>query len=396
MVTLFGSGASSLPSARAAVSDAMKMALKRLGGTTPTCGLLFASPDIDLAAALRAAREASGIDLVGASTAGQFTEEGLIHSGVVVALVSGNMTTKMGFASGLRATPDRVAKELTSGLPEAKREATARSHKHLTTVLLTDGLAGTGEKLLGELFEGRVHGGAQFVGGAAGDEGRFAATYVGAGDRASTDGAAALHVFSERPWGVGIGHGLKAASKPMRVTRAEGNVVFELAGEPAFTAYQRHAAARGVTLTPENAGPYLIANELGIHFFEKISRARAPLRVGADGSLSCAAEIPRGAMVSILEGEPDSMVRAAQAAARDARSGLGTGEPAGVVLFDCVCRGMILKKEFHREIEAVRSVFPGVPVAGFLTYGEIARSNDLREGWHNTTAVVVAIPSAKT
>ncbi len=393
MATMVGSGASSLPSAKAAVTEAGKKALERLEGARPAYGFLFASPEVDLGAALVMAGELTGAQIVGASTAGHFTEDGLSHAGLAMALVAGGVTTKLAFASGLRGSPDRVAGALTAGLADAKREANARAQRHLTTVLLTDGLAGTGEKLLGQLFEERVHVGAQFVGGAAGDEGRFAATYVGAGDQVGIDSAAAMHVFGERPWGVGIGHGLQAASKPMRVTRAEGNVVFEIGGEPAFVVYQRHAEARGVKLTPANAGPYLIANELGIHFFEKISRARAPLSVGADGSLSCAGDIPRGSMVSILEGHPDSMVRAAQAAAKDARAGLGTAEPAGVILFDCVCRGMILEHQFHREIEAIRKVFPTVPVAGFLTYGEIARSNDLREGWHNTTAVVVAIPA---
>jgi hypothetical protein len=53
---------------------------------------------------------------------------------------------------------------------------------------------------------------------------------------------------------------------------------------------------------------------------------------------------------------------------------------------------MILKGEFRREVAAVRSVFPDVPMAGFLTYGEIARSHDKLDGWHNATAVVAVIP----
>jgi hypothetical protein len=53
---------------------------------------------------------------------------------------------------------------------------------------------------------------------------------------------------------------------------------------------------------------------------------------------------------------------------------------------------MILKDRFNWEVAAVRDVFPGVPIAGFLTYGEIARTHEVLEGWHNTTAVVVAIP----
>jgi hypothetical protein len=136
----------------------------------------------------------------------------------------------------------------------------------------------------------------------------------------------------------------------------------------------------------------MIANELGVHFFERIGRARAPLSVGPGGSLVCAAEVPRGSMVSILDGDPESMVSAAREAAEEARDSLGGGPAAGILLFDCVCRGMILKTDFRREVDAVRSVFPDVPIAGFLTYGEIARSHDKLDGWHNATAVVVAIP----
>jgi small ligand-binding sensory domain FIST len=51
------------------------------------------------------------------------------------------------------------------------------------------------------------------------------------------------------------------------------------------------------------------------------------------------------------------------------------------------------RASFSREIEAVRAAFPGVPVAGFLTYGEIARFKGHMDGWHNTTAVVAAIPA---
>ena len=65
---------------------------------------------------------------------------------------------------------------------------------------------------------------------------------------------------------------------------------------------------------------------------------------------------------------------------------------AGALVFDCVCRGMIMKSDFPREIDAVREELGDVPVAGFLTYGEIARYSSKLSGWHNASAVVVAIP----
>jgi methyl-accepting chemotaxis protein len=97
-------------------------------------------------------------------------------------------------------------------------------------------------------------------------------------------------------------------------------------------------------------------------------------------------------MVSILDGDPVSMVDAAKSAAEEAKKHLGGKKAAGILLFDCVCRGMILKDGFQKEIDAVRSVFGDVPIAGFLTYGEIARYQGKLDGWHNATAVVVAIP----
>ena len=178
----------------------------------------------------------------------------------------------------------------------------------------------------------------------------------------------------------------------MRVTEAKGNVVHRIEGRPAFEVYRDHARARGIDLKPEEASRYLVENELGIIVFDTLKKARAPLSVGSDGQLSCAAEVPQGASVCILGGDKSSLVAAAGRAAREARDRLGGREPAGILLFDCICRGAILEGDFRREIDAVRSVFPTAPIAGLLTYGEIARYSGRLDGWHNTTAVVAAIP----
>src|SRR5262249_14933078 len=192
---------------------------------------------------------------------------------------------------------------------------------------------------------------------ASADEGRFKRTVVGSGFEWDNDAAVALHVLGPEPWGVGVGHGLEPAGKRMRITKVQRNVVYEIDNMPAFEAYRRHAAEQGVSLTKENAGRYMIANELGVLFFDKVNRARAPLSVGTDGSLVCAAGLPENAQVSILNGNPPTMIHAARSAAEEARRNLGDKKAAGVLLFDCVCRGMILKDQFQEEIDAVRSVF---------------------------------------
>ena len=392
--TSAGSGASARSDSATAARRAVAAARQGLAGAAPAFGFLFAGPGHDLPALVQAATaEADGADFVACTTAGEFTEAGLTHGGVAAFLVSSDgLSHHARFAAGMRTDPHGVALELCHDFDQLKARAFARDRLRSTTVLLTDGLAGTGEETLTAVSEatGPFQ---QIVGGAAGDEGRFVATGVAAGETAGADAAAALHVFGAQAWGVGVGHGLEPASEPMVVTRAEGNVVYELDGRPAFEVYRQHARQRGIELTPENAGPYLIGNELGLFFFDRVAKARAPLAVREDGSLACAAEIPADSTVCILDGKPDSMVAAARQAAEEARENLNGAEAAGVLLFDCVCRGMILEERFREEIAAVRSVFGEVPVAGFLTYGEIARYRGRFGGWHNSTAVVLAVPA---
>jgi hypothetical protein len=377
-----------------AVDESLAMARQALQGAPPTLAVVFASPRHDLATALSSAkRSMPAVTFAGCTTAGEITEQGLTRGGLALMLLSSSdMQLEMRTATGVKADPRAAAAELGRGFSDAAGQAAKQGFVASSTMLLVDGLNGAGEELVGELL-GATRRFQQVVGGAAGDDGAFKATHVGHAGIAATDAAVALHVFSKQPWGIGVDHGLRPTTDRMQVTRATKNVVHEIDGRPAFDVYRDHAAKRGTALTPESAGGFLIGNELGIYFFDRLHRARAPLAVGPDGSLTCAGEIPQGASVCILDGEPDSMVAAAGRAAQEARKGLSGGEAAAVLLFDCVCRGMILDGSFGREIEAVRSAFPGVPVAGFLTYGEIARFKGHMDGWHNTTAVVAAIPA---
>jgi hypothetical protein len=391
--TRVASGLSTGGNASKCATDAARAARERLGGAAPAFGFLFASPDLPLGECLRAARAAAGVQLIGCTTAGEFTEEGLVHGGVVVLLVSGSaLRHATAAASGLKSDPRGVARKLAASFSGIDVQARSQGYVCTTSIALVDGLCGTGEAFIDELVT-RTRALHQIVGGAAGDEGRFVRTDVGDGELSSPDVAAVTHVFSRTPFGVGIGHGLGPTTKNMLVTKAKDNVVYEIEKRPAFEVYREHAKKRGIDLAPKTAGEYLIANELGIVVGKEVSRARAPLSVGDDGSLACAATVPQGSFVTILDGKPDAMISAARTAAAEAMSNLQGAKPAGVLLFDCVCRGMILKDRFREEIGAIRDVVGNVPVAGFLTYGEIASYSGRVEQWHNTTAVALVIPA---
>lgn len=390
MTTTTGSGGSTNSSPERAVHEAIGRAKKTLGAVDASYGFVFASPKMDLGAALgEAQRRCKGTDFLGCTTAGEITEAGLTHGGVSVMLVASPHQTHVARWSRA-ASPAQAAEDVGRAFfTQRKQDRSGVA----TTVVLVDGLSGTGETVvdaLRGLGGGRLH---EIVGGAAGDEGKFAGTFVGVNGESSNGAVAALHVVDKTRWGVGVDHGLSPVSAPMRVTRAAGSIVHELDGRPAFDVYRDYAKSKGVALTAANAPPFFLNNELGVMVFDQLKKARAPLAANPDGSLLCAAGIPQGASVCFMGGSHEALVSAATRAATEAKERLGSGRAAGVLLFDCICRGGILGPDFHREIRAVRDVFPDVPIAGFLTYGEIARYSGHFDGWHNTTAVVVAIPA---
>ena len=392
-MTTASSGASNKPAAAEATTEAVSEALRGLTGA-PKLGWVFSSPKHDLVTVMSAARAAApGCELFAAHTAGEFTERGAMRGGVVVLLLaSDSLMFQTAVAAHLSVDPEAAAAALTRDFAALAKDASSRGLGLSTTVLLLDGLTGVGEQLVQGIRNGtRLF--QQIVGGAAGDDGQFKATAVAGGEHVGVDSAVLAHIFDKRAWGVGLDHGLRPATPRMTVTKGSGSIISKLDGRPAFEVYREYAKTKGVELTPATSGAFFIANELGVYFLDGVHHARAPVGVGENGELHLIASISEGASVCILDGEPDAMIEACTRAAKQARQNVGEGPVAGVLVFDCICRGMILGRDFQKEIDAVRSVFPKVPVAGFLTYGEIARFRGRNEGWHNTTSVVVAIPA---
>ena len=75
-------------------------------------------------------------------------------------------------------------------------------------------------------------------------------------------------------------------------------------------------------------------------------------------------------------------------AALDALDG---NPPLGLLAFDCIARRGVLGDEGIRdEVDRISGHAGGAPVAGFYTYGEIARVRG-SNGFHNQTLVVLAL-----
>jgi hypothetical protein len=111
----------------------------------------------------------------------------------------------------------------------------------------------------------------------------------------------------------------------------------------------------------------------------------------SDGSLATIAEVPPGALVWLMEGDEQSVLDATDAACDVAANGLDGRPPLAMLAFDCVARkGVLGDGGLGAEIERIAARAGGAPVAGFYTYGEIARTSGV-SGFHNQTLVVLAV-----
>ena len=101
--------------------------------------------------------------------------------------------------------------------------------------------------------------------------------------------------------------------------------------------------------------------------------------------------MPQGGLTWFMEGDEESVLRATDEACAEALAPLRGLPPVGLLAFDCIARrGVLEDGGLARETTRIRERSGGAPVAGFYTYGEIARTTGT-SGFHNQTLVVLAV-----
>jgi methyl-accepting chemotaxis protein len=365
----------------------------KLREENPALLFVFASTSQPLSEVLPTLSEAFASSIViGASTAGEFTELGDTKNATSVLAVAGEYRAFAGIGSGLGRDPERALAHAVEGQPTQ-----LHGFPYRTAILLLDPLAGNGEETA-LLASSMLGDNVLLAGGAAGDYLAMEKTWVGCDRRVASDAVVVAQIFSKKPLGVGISHGHRAISEALKVTDAEGNTVRTVNGEPAWNVWREQtrasAAARGIdvaTLAAKDIPGFLLRYEAGLSVGRDV-KIRAPLSLADDGSIRFACGMPTGTVFRITESEPERQVESAREAARLARTRLGGARPQGAVVFDCICRNLILNERFGEAVRAISEELGNVPVAGFETYGEIALDVGDMSGFHNTTSVVLAFP----
>ena len=378
-----GVGSSGQPDSRAAGAAA---ALEAIQGPSAKLLIAFASPSHDLQPLISGIRGLlPDVPLIGCTTSGEIAVNGPGDAGVVVTALGGD-----GFSVATAVATGASRDLRAAGAEAAQCAQRVAARRHQVLLLLTDGLGGDQQEVVRGAYS-VVGAAVPLVGGCAGDDLAMKRTHQFYGGEVCEDSIVAAAISSDAPFGIGVQHGWRRVGDPFLVTSSAGNRVYELDDQPALDVYAHRLHAPAEILSDQAAFTRFALT----HPFGLSRRSGEEVRFIAeanfeDRSIGCIAEVPQGGLAWIMEGDRESVLSATDAACSQALEALEGNRPAGLLAFDCIARRGVLGDDGIRdEVERIGVRAGGAPVAGFYTYGEIARVRGV-SGFHNQTLVVLA------
>ncbi len=309
---------------------------------------------------LRAAPPAA--DIVGCSTAGEILASTVSDEGAVALALEFDSTS----VRVVRREVDSAEVSFDAGAMMGRALADD-GLRHV--VVLSNGLQINGTQLVAGL-RSELPAEISATGGLAGDGSRFQDTTVVHNDEVSSAGVIAVGLYGhnlEVRWG--SAGGWEAFGPRRRVTKSEGNVLFELDQQPALQLYKTYLGERSVGLP---ATGLLFPLELLPVSEGEPSLVRTILGVDeSTQSLTFAGDVPKGRSVRLMKSTIDKLIWGAETAG--SMAGQPEIAPEFALLVSCVGRRLVLDQRVEEEIEAVLEEL-GNPAGavGFYSYGEIA------------------------
>ncbi len=392
MSTLVGVGFSQLDNPVAAGREAAQQALEPLGKQQPDLVFLLISAGIEeqqALAVLAEVREVTGkARLLGGVNSGIIVSQGAFTSGIaVLALQSDEMRMATGIAKSYNRNSAVAGARLVRQL-RAQHETTQQNGNELFFTLLTNSGGGDVVTAMVESMGNELGPLSHLAGGAIYDTTQQVTRSTFLDDESFEDSAVAALIFSPGPMAVKGRHGYRPLGRPLVVTRAEGDVVYELGGRPAFEAYVEQFPD-ATELTIENFGLFAANHPLGIPQMGREYIIRDPWRARTDGALLTSGVVPQNSVVRIMDGNQRVLIQAAKEAATEAKFLLKGRRPLLALVFSCISRLEYLGEAAQDEVAVLREVIGAdVPLIGIFSFGEIGAQSDGPPTIHNKTVVI--------
>src|SRR5215216_2315478 len=397
MTTKAGVGTSHHHNPNVAGREAAEQALKSADLVKPDFVFMFASIGYDQRSLLGAVRETTGgAPLSGCSAEGTINGDDADESNfsvLVTAISSEELQWTSGIASGLSADSHAVGQRVAQGLlPHLSAET-------IGMFVFPDGridnldpfFAGLEGDLPSERFL------PLWGGGAVNNFSYEEPTYQYCDDEVVSDGVsyALLSGNARASWG--ISHCLIPIGGERKVTRSQGNVIYEIDGKPAAEVLKEylpeHALAEDEDWLPYSVSLALCFRAPSYMKDEEYIVRGVPAVNLTDGSITVQTEVSEGTSVWFSSRDKEKLATGLDRMAAQIKEQLGGEKPKLVFQFECATRGKMMLRE-QEKLQLLRqfrqSVDPDVPWAGYYTWGEIGtvEKHNLR---HLYTSVVLAL-----
>ena len=397
MTTKAGVGMSRHHNPNLAGREAAQQALEKAGIVRPDFVFMFASIGYDQPSLLRAVRETTeGAPLTGCSAEGSINGDEADESNfsvVVTAISSDELRWHNGLATGLEDDPRAVGKQVAQDLlPTLSAETIGL---FVFPDGMTDNLYPFFAGLEGNLPSERF---LPLWGGGAGNNLNLEEpTYQYCDDEVISGGVSYALLSGEALPGWAISHGMMPIGGERIVTRSQGNVIYEIDGEPAVEvlkeylpegalANDRDWMRYAISLALTFKAPSYMKDE------EYVVRGAPGVKM-ADGSIVVQTEVQEGTSVWFSSRDKEKITTGFDRMAAQIKEQLGGEKPKLVFQFECATRGKLMFREQEKLkiLEQFRqSLDPDVPWAGFYTIGEIGPVEEHNDR-HLWTSVVLAL-----
>lgn len=380
-----GTGYSKHRNAKEAARTAAQAALQKAGRLRAETAVVFASTRYrrhyhEILAEIQKVTGAK--NLAGASGSGILTEETEIErqSGIAVMVIDGDELQTASFL-----VPNLQENNLLAGEKTARilREA---SFPAKLLLLLADPFSFI-SPLFFDGFE-HTHGYLPIIGGAAAEEGRESKTYQFEGGRSAFDAAAGLVFGGRFRFETGLTRSCRPFGEPLRVTRSDGQAIYEMDGRPAYDILLESISHIGFEEPRDilkNIFLGLPTRNFQTDFSDNHYLVRHIMGMNAKkGSLTCTSPVEEGEYITFTYRNPSLAKQDLKLMLEDLRERLSPSQPALGFYFNCCARGEELYGNPGEDAALIREYFPGVPVIGFFGFGEIAPLDHVNHMHHHS------------
>lgn len=211
---------------------------------------------------------------------------------------------------------------------------------------------------------------ATITGGLCGDGARFEKTLTSHNENPKQGEVVAIGLYGETLEVSYANYGGWTTFGPEReITRSEGNVLFEIDGQPALDLYKTYLGEKASEL-PQAALLYPLSVQ-SVEGEEPL--VRTILNIDEEqNSMILAGDVPQGSRVQLMMSTMDDIAEGASNAAEFAMRDRAN-EPELALLVSCIGRKLVLAQRTEEEIEEVKDVIGNkAAIAGFYSYGEMA------------------------